>query len=135
MNNASLNDAAALAGRILISLIFIMGGFNKIVGYAGASGYMDKMGVPSLLLPLVIAIELGGGLLILIGYKTRIVAFLLAGFTLLAGILFHLKVGDGPNMIHFWKNVAMTGGFLSIMAAGAGGWSVDGLTAAPVARK
>ena len=126
MNNQKFNDAAALAGRVLISLIFIMGGASKIAGYAGTAGYMEKMGVPGILLPLVIATELGGGLLILVGWQTRIVAFLLAGFTLLTGLLFHLTIGDAANMINFWKNVAITGGFLSIMANGAGGWSVDG---------
>lgn len=128
MNNALVTNAAALVGRIMLSAIFIMGGFNKIVGYAGTAGYMAKMGVPGALLPLVILTELGGGLLILVGWQTRTVAFLMAGFTLLAGLLFHLSVGDGPNMIQFWKNVAISGGFLAIMSSGAGGWSLDGLT-------
>ncbi len=126
MNNPQLVNAAALVGRIMLAFIFIMGGYNKIGGYAGTSGYMDKMGVPSALLPLVILTELGGGLLILAGWQTRIVSILLAGFTLLAGLFFHLKVGDGPNMIQFWKNVAISGGFLMLFANGAGAWSVDG---------
>lgn len=125
MNNSTLSDAAALAGRILISFLFIKAGFGKILGYAGAAAYMGKMGVPGALLPLVILTELGGGLLILVGYQTRIVAFLLAGFSLLAGLLFHLSVGDANNMIHFWKNVAIAGGFLGFVAFGAGGWSLD----------
>ena len=87
---------------------------------------MAKMGVPGALLPLVILTELGGGLLILVGWQTRVVSFLLAGFTLLAGLLFHLSVGDAPNMIQFWKNVAIAGGFLAIFANGAGEWSLDG---------
>ncbi len=132
MNNQTFNDAAALAGRVLISLIFIMGGASKITGYAGTVGYMEHMGVPGVLLPLVIATELGGGLLILFGWKTRVVAFLMAGFTLLTGLLFHLPIGDAGNMIHFWKNVAIAGGFLSITANGAGGWSVDGWRKASV---
>ena len=127
MNNPQIANAAALLGRIMLSAIVIMGGFNQIVGYAGTSGYMDKMGVPSALLPLVILTELGGGLLILAGWQTRIVSFLLAGFTVLAGLMFHLKVGDAPNMIQFWKNIAISGGFLSLLAAGAGAWSFDGV--------
>lgn len=126
MNNPQLANAAALVGRIMLALIFITAGYGKIGGYAGAAGYMDKMGVPSVLLPLVILTELGGGLLILVGWQTRIVSVLLAGFTLLAGLLFHLKVGDAPNMIQFWKNVAIAGGFLVLFANGAGAWSVDG---------
>jgi len=126
MNNPQLVNAAALVGRIMLALIFVTAGYNKIGGYAGTSGYMDKMGVPSALLPLVILTELGGGLLILVGWQTRIVSILLAGFTFLAGVLFHLKVGDAGNMIHFWKNVAISGGFLMLFANGAGAWSVDG---------
>ncbi len=126
MNNPQVANAALLIGRIMLAAIFVMGGYNKIVGYTGTSGYMEKMGVPALLLPLVIITELGGGLAIVAGWQTRIVAFLMAGFTVLAGVLFHLKVGDAPNMIQFWKNIAISGGFLSLVAAGAGAWSVDG---------
>ncbi|MFT4097568.1 MAG: DoxX family protein [Rhodoblastus sp.] len=125
MNNPQIANAAALLGRIFMSAIFISAGFSKIGGYAGSAAYMAKMGVPGALLPLVILTELGGGLLILIGYQTRIVAFLLAGFCLLAGIIFHLSVGDAANMISFWKNVAIAGGFLGMVAHGAGAWSVD----------
>ncbi len=126
MNNPQIVNAAALLGRILLSAIFILYGYNKIGGYANTSAYMAKMGVPAALLPLVILTELGGGLLILLGYQTRIVAFLLAGFTLLTGIIFHLSVGDAANMISFWKNVAIAGGFLGMVAHGAGAWSLDG---------
>ena len=126
MNNPQIANAAALLGRILMSLIFITAGYNKIGGYAGAAGYMSKMGVPGSLLPLVILTELGGGLLILFGFQTRIVAFLLAGFCLLSGLIFHYSVGDAPNMIQFWKNVAIAGGFLGMVAHGAGAWSIDG---------
>lgn len=125
MNNPQIANAAALLGRIFMSAIFISAGFSKIGGYAGSAAYMAKMGVPGALLPLVILTELGGGLLILIGYQTRIVAFLLAGFCLLTGIIFHLSVGDAANMISFWKNVAIAGGFLGMVAHGAGAWSVD----------
>ena len=89
MNDAHIKNAAALLGRVLISLIFIMGGAHKIAAYSTTAGYMEKMGVPGLLLPLVIVTELGGGLMILVGYQTRLIAFLMAGFTLLAGLLFH----------------------------------------------
>jgi len=126
VNNPQISNAAALLGRILMSAIFITAGYGKIGGYAGAAGYMAKMGVPGALLPLVILTELGGGLLILVGFQTRIVAFLLAGFSLLSGLIFHYSVGDAPNMIHFWKNVAIAGGFLGMVAHGAGAWSVDG---------
>ena len=126
MNSPLIANGAALAARVLMSLIFIMGGANKIAGYATTAGYMEKMGVPGVLLPLVILTELGGGLLILVGYQTRLVACLMAGFTVLAGILFHLAVGDAPNLVHFFKNLAIAGGFLAIVAGGPGAWSLDG---------
>ena len=126
MNNPQIANAAALLGRIFMSAIFITAGYGKIGGYAGASAYMAKMGVPGALLPLVILVELGGGLLILVGFQTRVVAFLLAGFSLLSGLLFHYAVGDAPNMIQFWKNVAIAVGFLGMVAHGAGAWSLDG---------
>jgi len=125
MNNPTLQNALCLAGRILMSIIFIVAGFGKIGGYEGTQGYMESMGVPGMLLPLVILLELGGGLMLLVGYKTRIVAFLLAGFSLLSALIFHLDFGDAMQRIQFMKNLALAGGFLYITAWGAGAWSLD----------
>ncbi len=86
---------------------------------------MAKMGVPGALLPLVILTELGGGLLILAGYQTKIVSILLAGFCIVSGVLFH-SAPDHVNQIMLMKNVAIAGGFLALFAAGAGAWSIDG---------
>jgi putative oxidoreductase len=127
MNNGQLNNAAMLFARILLSAIFVQSGFNKIAGYAATSGYMDAAGVPSILLPLVILVELGGGLMILVGFQTRIAAIALAGFTLIAAVLFHYKTGDRNQMIHFMKNVSIAGGALALFVAGAGAWSLDAL--------
>ena len=77
-----LNPLFDLAGRIFIAILFVPAGFSKITGYSGTAGYMESMGVPGILLPIAILLELGGGLAILAGWQTRIVAFLLAGFTL-----------------------------------------------------
>ena len=128
LNSHAINNLALLAGRVLLSAPFVMGGFNKLMGFSsgGTQKYMEAMGVPGALLPLVILTELGFGLMVLAGFKTRIAAFALAGFTLLAGLLFHYKPADAMQMIMFWKNIAITGGFLSLMAAGAGAYSVDG---------
>ena len=128
LNSHAINNLALLAGRVLLSAPFVMGGFNKLMGFGsgGTQKYMEAMGVPGALLPLVILTELGFGLMVLAGFKTRIAAFALAGFTLLAGLLFHYKPADAMQMIMFWKNIAITGGFLSLMAAGAGAYSVDG---------
>ena len=120
-----MNATLQLLGRLGLSLIFIISGWGKIAGYAATQGYMDSMGVPGALLPLVIALELGGGLAILAGAYTRLFAAALAGFSLLAGLLFHFNLGDQMQAILVWKNVAMSGGFLLLVANGAGAWSVD----------
>ncbi len=125
MPSDNLQNSAALLGRVLMSLIFILAGFNKIGGYEGTQAYMDSMGVPGMLLPLVIVLELGGGLALLAGWKARILAFLLAGFSLLAAIIFHNNLGDQTQMIFFMKNLAISGGLLFIVAFGPGKWSVD----------
>ena len=121
-----MSPYAALIGRLMIAAIFIQAGVNKIFGYAGTAGYMDAMGVPSILLPAVIALEVVGGIAIVIGWQTRIIALLLAGFTVLAGLLFHFQPEDQNQMIHLMKNVAIAGGFLFLTAFGPGALSLDG---------
>jgi putative oxidoreductase len=120
-----LYDFGELGGRILIAAIFILSGFSKITGYAGTQGYMEAMGVPGALLPLVIVAELGGGLLVVLGLWTRLAAFALAGFSLLSAVLFHANFGDQVQMIMFMKNLAIAGGFLFLVAHGAGPLSLD----------
>lgn len=127
-----LQNIAPPIGRVLIAILFIGAGFSKITGYSGTAGYMEMMGVPGALLPLVILLEIGGGLLLLVGYQTRVVAFLLGGFTLIAGVLFHLIPSSGMEgmaaqneMIHFMKNMAVAGGLGFVFASGAGAFSVD----------
>lgn len=127
-----LTPFAAPLGRVLLSLIFITSGFGKITGYAGTAGYMAAMGVPSALLPLVIIVELVGGVALLLGYQARIAAFLLAGFSILSGFLFHYLPGLGlegmdaqMQMISWGKNVSIAGGMLMVTALGAGAYSLD----------
>jgi putative oxidoreductase len=105
--------------------MFVMSGLNKIGGYAATQGYMESMGVPGMLLPAVILLEVLGGIAVIIGWHTRIAALLLAGFTLLAGILFHGNISDQMQMIMFMKNVAITGGFLFLVAHGPGAYALD----------
>lgn len=116
---------ADLSGRILLAAIFLISGINKIGGYAGTQGYMESAGVPGVLLPLVIAVEVVGALAIIAGFRTRIAALLLGGFTLLAALLFHWQPGDQMQFIMFLKNLAVAGGFLILAARGAGDWSLD----------
>lgn len=120
-----LGPWAEVAGRILIALIFITAGYSKIGGFAATQGYMEAMGVPGALLPLVIAVELGGGVLIVLGAFTRYAALALAGFTLVAGFLFHGDTADPMQQIMLMKNLAITGGFLVLAAHGAGKFSLD----------
>ncbi len=119
-----MNDASALLGRILLSAIFVMSGVGKISGYEGTVGYMEQFGVPGVLLPAVIAVELLGGLAVLIGFGARWAALLLAGFTLVAAVVFHTNFADQMQMIMFMKNLAIAGGLLLLFAHGAGRYAL-----------
>ena len=123
-----MNNTCSLLGRLGLSLMFIISGWGKIAGYTATQGYMEAMGEPGGLLPLVIALELGGGLALLAGGFTRAIALALAGFSLLSAALFH-GLADPAQAIHFWKNVSMAGGFLVLAAHGAGALSLDALWA------
>ena len=112
-------------GRVLLVIIFIQAGFHKIPGYEGTAAHMDERGVPSILLPLVILAELGGGLLVLVGFWTRWAALALAGFTVLAALLFHWEPGNQMQMISFMKNITIAGGFLVLAGAGPGAFALD----------
>ncbi len=125
MNTPILKASTQLTGRVLISAIFIMAGLNKISGYAGTQGYMESMGIPGALLPLVMLLEVGGGLAVLLGWQTRIAAFLLAGFSVLSALIFHANLGDQMQSILFMKNLAMAGGFLFLVAGETHVWSMD----------
>jgi putative oxidoreductase len=126
MNMKTTYNVAELAGRVLLVLIFLIAGASKISGYAGTQAYMQSMGVPAALLPLVIATEIGGAVLIVAGLWTRWAALALAGFTLLSGIIFHGGSADQIQQIMFMKNVAIAGAFLLLASNGAGAWSLDG---------
>ena len=120
-----MKDVALLAGRVLLALMFVMAGWSKIGGYAGTQGYMEAMGVPGFMLPLVILLELGGGLAVVLGLFTRSLSVLLAGFTLMAAFIFHYQPAEQMQMLLFMKNVSVAGGFLALAAAGAGAFSLD----------
>ena len=120
-----LQELSAPIGRLLLSMIFIFSGFTKITGYAATQGYMESMGVPGMLLPLVIAVELLSGIAILLGFKARLVAILMAGFSIVSALLFHQFWIDESQMNPFMKNIAMAGGFLMIFAHGPGSYSID----------
>ncbi len=121
----SYQAPALLVGRVLLALMFVMSGFSKISGFSGTQQYMEAFGVPGILLPLVIIAEIGLGLAIIVGFKTRLAALGLAGFTLVAGAIFHNNFADQMQMIMFMKNLSITGAFLVLSAIGAGAWSLD----------
>jgi len=116
-------DPLVLLARAMLSYIFIVEGYAKIVDFAEVGGYMREHSVPPALLPLVILTELGGGFFVLFGLKTRWAAIALGGFCLLTALFFHLAADD---TIMFQKNIAMAGGFLVLATFGPGAWSIDG---------
>lgn len=118
-------DISVLLGRVFLSLIFIFSGFSKITGYSGTAAYMESMGVPTMLLPLVILLELFGGIAILIGFKARLVALLFVGFNIVSALIFHQFWLDESQMNPFMKNIAIAGGFLMVFAHGPSSYSVD----------
>jgi putative oxidoreductase len=113
-----------LLARAMLAYIFVVEGVEKIGNYAGVVGYMQAHGVDGRLLPLVILTELGGGLLVLFGLKTRWAAIALCGFCLLTAMFFHTA---SDQVIELQKNVAMAGGFLTLAICGPGRWSLDAL--------
>ena len=116
---------ADLAGRVGLAAIFLLSGLNKIGAYEGTQAYMASAGVPGMLLPAVIILEVIGALFLIVGFQTRPAAVALAGFSVLSALLFHFNLADQLQFILFFKNIAMAGGFLILAVHGAGAWSLD----------
>jgi len=114
-----------LIARLFLAQIFLISGVGKISAYSGTQAYMEAMGVPGVLLPLVILLEVGGGLAIIVGWKTQWAALALALFSLAAAAIFHNNFADQIQMIMFLKNVAIAGGFMLLFSHGAGAYSID----------
>ena len=120
-----MNGLIQLAGRIMLALIFILAGIGKIQDPAGTAGYMQSVGLPAILLWPTIALEVLGGLAIAVGYQTRIAAFALAIFSVVAAFIFHKNFADQMQMIMFLKNIAMAGGLLLLAVGGVTAYSFD----------
>ena len=120
-----MEKISQFVARLFLAQMFLLSGIFKISGYAGTQGYMEAMGVPGMLLPLVIALEIGGGLAIIAGWQTRLVSIVLAAFTLAAAAIFHNNLADQTQMIMFMKNIAIAGGFILLAVHGAGSYSWD----------
>lgn len=126
-NLEGYSNQAALIGRIFYASLFILYGYMKLTGFAGATAYMAKMGLPAPAVSAAVAVifELGGGLLVLVGYQTRLVGLLLAIYTFIAALIAHAHFGDPAQLTHFMKNMAIVGGGLFLAASGAGVYSLD----------
>ena len=129
-------DTAALVGRIFIAVLFLLSGLGKVAAPAATQGYISAMGLPAPVLAYFgsTAVELIGGVLLIVGFRVRAVAVGMAVFTLLTAVFFHRDFADQNQMIHFLKNIAIVGGLLQVAAFGAGRLALDyrfGRTHAP----
>jgi putative oxidoreductase len=121
------NDAAAFLGRLLLSVIFVLSGFQKLAEFSGTVALMGSEGLPFPLLAAIVAVlvECVGGILLIVGYQTRLTGIVLALWCIATALVAHRNFGNPDQMINFLKNVAMAGGFLQLAAFGAGAWSLD----------
>ncbi|MGJ7524965.1 DoxX family protein [Variovorax sp. GB1P17] len=130
--NTSLNSTSTqlypypmAAARVLLAMIFVLSGLSKIGAIDGTRGYMEAMHVPGALLWPTLLFEVGAGVLIIVGYRTRLVAGLLAGFCLISAAVFHNQFTDQIQLFMFLKNVSIAGGFVLLACVGAGALSLD----------
>ena len=139
MKTATDNNTALLsaAGRILLAAIFIFSALGKLAAPGGTIGYIESAGLPfaTLAFGIAVAVELGGGLLLVLGAKTRWVAAGLAVFSIITGLAFHNALGDQNQLIHLLKNFALAGGLLQVVAFGAGAFSIDARGTRPAIRQ
>ena len=114
-------------GRVFLAVLFVMSGIGKLTDPAGTIGYIQSAGLPlpNIAYGIALTVELLGGILLIVGYRTQLVALILAVFTIAAAIGFHNHFADQNQMIHFMKNIAITGGLLQVVAFGAGAFSLD----------
>jgi putative oxidoreductase len=124
----SQNNHYAAIGRLLLASLFLISGFSKIIAPEATQGYIASVGLPAPMLSYLAAIvvELGGGVLLVVGYRARVVSMLMAAFTVVTALFFHRHFGDQNQMIHFLKNIAIAGGLMQVAAFGAGSFSLDG---------
>lgn len=125
--NPALTNVSSLLARVGLATLFILTSFSKIQYFDATAQYMTSAGLPEFLLPLVIAFELIGGLLIVLGLLTQLTAIAFAAFSVVSALLFHLQLDDQMQFLMFYKNIAMAGGFLALASHGAGKFSIDHL--------
>jgi putative oxidoreductase len=122
-------DSVAVAGRVLIGVLFLMSGLSKLAAPAATQGYIASVGlpVPVAAYAVAVTVEVLGSLLLVSGFRARFVAAGMTVFTLATALTFHKNFADQNQMIHFMKNIAIMGGLLQVVAFGGGKYSVDGL--------
>jgi len=125
MDQVKLINAADLLGRLLLAALFLSDGWSVINNYNGASDYLSQFGVPSLLLGPALVLQVVGGLLVAGVWNSRLAALALSLFCISTALIFHNQFGDPNEAIHFWKDLAIAGGFLVLAARGAGPFSLD----------
>jgi putative oxidoreductase len=125
MDQIKLTGAIDLLGRLLLAALFLFDGWTVVNNYGGASDYLAQFGVPPLLLAPALVLQVGGGLLVAIGWYTRLAALALSLFCISTALIFHNQFGDSGEVIQFWKDLAIAGGFLVLAAHGAGAFSLD----------
>jgi len=125
--NATSANVAAILGRVLISAIFIQAGLSKLTAVSGTIGYIEAAGLPlaPVALAVAVALEVVGGIALIVGFKTRWVAAALALFSVVTAFAFHGNIADQNQFIHFFKNIAIAGGLLQLVAFGGGALSLD----------
>lgn len=123
-----LSDVLDVAGRSLLAALFIEDGWTVILNYAATADYVTQHGVPAALLPFALLTQLGGGALIALGLWTRLAALALGLFCLSTAVIFHAVSADANEQIHFWKDLALAGGFFVLVANGARALSVDAMS-------
>ncbi len=123
----SVPGTLPLIGRVAIAAIFILSGLSKLTAPAATIGYIQSMGLPlpQLGFAMAVLVELVGGAAFVLGYRTKLVAGVLAAFSLMTAFVFHFDLSDQNQFIHFSKNVAIAGGLLNVAAYGGGKWSID----------
>ncbi|UOB58063.1 DoxX family protein [Burkholderia pyrrocinia] len=125
--NSNLTLALPLVGRVLIALLFLISGLGKLAAPGATIGYISSLGLPAPTLGFLgaLILELAGGGLLVAGYRVRLVAALLAVYSVVTALIFHHALGDQNQLFHFFKDVAIAGGLLQIVANGAGVFSID----------
>ncbi len=125
MDQIKLTSSIDLLGRLLLAALFLYDGWIVVNNYGATAEYLAQFGVPTLLLVPALILQVGGGLLVAVGWNTRLAALALSLFCISTALIFHNQFGDSNEEIHFWKDLAIAGGFLVLAARGAGTFSLN----------